>query len=84
MTGEPVHTALVEMVPGLLFLSELMPITEIAKWPLCFISQYKRDLCYQSTHNRELRRFPQMYHMTLPQIDTLHCQQRNGRIQVTL
>ena len=44
MTGEPTHTVLEErMAPSLLFSSECMPqlsITEIAKWPLCFIFSY--------------------------------------------
>ena len=44
MTGEFVHAALEErMVPGLLFLSEHAPqlsITEITKWPLCFVFSF--------------------------------------------
>ena len=44
MTGEPAHTTLEKRtVSGLLFSSEYtqqLSITEIVKWPLCFIFRY--------------------------------------------
>ena len=63
MTGEPAPTEK-RMAPGLLFSSECahkLTITEIAKWPLCFIFSYvlpvtneEKDLCNQSSHNGKL------------------------------
>ena len=41
MTDEPVHTVLEErMVPGLLFSSDQLSITEMVKWPLHFVFSF--------------------------------------------